>query len=40
MMGILTVQLDDELLINEALEANRAHKKRLEFQMLMGVRDE
>ncbi len=30
----------DELLINEALEANKAHKKRLEFQMLMGVRDE
>ncbi|MFA4936636.1 MAG: proline dehydrogenase family protein [Candidatus Methanoperedens sp.] len=30
----------DELLINEALEANSAHKKKLEFQMLMGVRDE
>ncbi len=30
----------DELLINEALEANKAHKKRLEFQMLMGVREE
>ncbi len=30
----------DEMLINEALEANRAHKKRLEFQMLMGVREE
>ncbi len=30
----------DELLINEALEANKAHQKRLEFQMLMGVREE
>jgi proline dehydrogenase len=30
----------DERLINEALEANKAHKKRLEFQMLMGVREE
>ncbi|MDO9098469.1 MAG: proline dehydrogenase family protein [Candidatus Methanoperedens sp.] len=30
----------DELLINEALEVNKTHKKRLEFQMLMGVRDE
>jgi proline dehydrogenase len=34
------VATHDELLINEALEANRAHKKRLEFQMLMGVREE
>ncbi|MCZ7394574.1 MAG: proline dehydrogenase family protein [Candidatus Methanoperedens sp.] len=30
----------DELLINEALEANKTHQKRLEFQMLMGVREE
>jgi len=30
----------DELLINEALEVNKTHKKMLEFQMLMGVRDE
>lgn len=30
----------DELLINEALEANKAHNRRLEFQMLMGVREE
>ncbi len=30
----------DEPLINEALEANKAHHKRLEFQMLMGVREE
>lgn len=29
----------DEMLINEALEANKAHKKMLEFQMLMGVRE-
>ncbi|VVB90280.1 Proline dehydrogenase [uncultured archaeon] len=30
----------DEFLINEAIEANNVHKKRLEFQMLMGVREE
>ncbi len=30
----------DDLLINEAIEANKAHGKRLEFQMLMGVREE
>ncbi len=30
----------DQLLINEALEANKAHNRRLEFQMLMGVREE
>jgi proline dehydrogenase len=30
----------DEMLINEVLEANKVHKKRLEFQMLMGVREE
>lgn len=30
----------DELLINEALEVNKTHRKRLEIQMLMGVRDE
>lgn len=30
----------DELLINEALEANKVHRKKLEFQMLMGVREE
>ncbi len=30
----------DDLLINEALEANKAHNKKLEFQMLMGVREE
>ncbi len=34
------VATHDELLINEALEANKAHKKKLEFQMLLGVRDE
>ncbi len=34
------VATHDELLINEALEANRAHNRRLEFQMLMGVREE
>ena len=30
----------DERLIQEAIEANKAHKKKLEFQMLMGVREE
>ena len=30
----------DELLINEAIEVNKTHKRRIEFQMLMGVRDE
>ncbi len=30
----------DDRLINEAIEANKTHQKRLEFQMLMGVRDE
>ncbi len=30
----------DELLINEAIEANKAHGRRLELQMLMGVREE
>ncbi len=30
----------DEQLINEAIEVNRAHQKRTEFQMLMGVRKE
>ncbi len=30
----------DDLLINEALVANDAHRKRIEFQMLLGVREE
>ncbi|MFZ3060541.1 MAG: proline dehydrogenase family protein [Candidatus Methanoperedens sp.] len=30
----------DDLLINEALVANEAHRKRIEFQMLLGVREE
>ena len=30
----------DERLINEAIEANKAHKKKIEFQMLLGVREE
>ncbi|VVB94527.1 Proline dehydrogenase [uncultured archaeon] len=30
----------DEMLINEAIEANKAHQKKLEFQMLMGIREE
>ena len=30
----------DEQLINEAIEVNKVHKRRIEFQMLMGVREE
>ncbi len=30
----------DDMLINEAIEANKVHRKRIEFQMLMGVREE
>lgn len=30
----------DEMLINEAIEANKAHRKKIEFQMLLGVREE
>jgi len=30
----------DDLLINEALDANRTFQKKLEFQMLMGVREQ
>jgi proline dehydrogenase len=30
----------DDLLINDALIANEAHRRRLEFQMLLGVREE
>ncbi|VVB92240.1 Proline dehydrogenase [uncultured archaeon] len=30
----------DDLLINEALVANEAHRRKIEFQMLLGVREE
>jgi len=30
----------DERLINEAIEANKTHQKKIEFQMLLGVREE
>lgn len=30
----------DERLVNEAIEANKVHKKKVEFQMLHGVREE
>lgn len=30
----------DERLINEAIEANKTHQKKIEFQMLHGVREE
>ncbi len=36
----LAIATHDELLINEAIEVNKAHKRRIEFQMLMGVRDD
>ena len=30
----------DERLIYEAIEANKAHQKKIEFQMLLGIREE
>jgi len=30
----------DERLVDEAIEANKAHQKKIEFQMLLGVREE
>jgi len=30
----------DERLVYEAIEANKAHQKKIEFQMLLGVREE
>lgn len=30
----------DERLVYEAIEANKTHKKKIEFQMLLGVREE
>jgi len=38
--AFFAIATHDEQLINEAIEVNKAHKKRLEFQMLMGVREE
>jgi proline dehydrogenase len=38
--AFFAIATHDEKLINEAIEANKVHKKRLEFQMLMGVREE
>lgn len=38
--AFFAVATHDERLVNEAIEVNKAHKKRLEFQMLMGVREE
>ncbi len=38
--SFFAIATHDGLLINEALEANKAHNRRLEFQMLMGVREE
>lgn len=38
--AFFAVATHDEHLINEAIEVNKVHKKRLEFQMLMGVREE
>jgi proline dehydrogenase len=38
--AFFAVASHDEQLINEAIEVNKVHKKRLEFQMLMGVREE
>lgn len=38
--SFFAIATHDELLINEALEANKVHKKKIEFQMLLGVREE
>ncbi len=38
--AFFAIATHDERLIDEAIEVNKAHKKRLEFQMLMGVREE
>jgi proline dehydrogenase len=37
---VFAIATHDDLLINEALVANEAHRKRIEFQMLLGVREE
>jgi proline dehydrogenase len=37
--AFFAIATHDEKLINEAIEANKVHKKKLEFQMLMGVRE-
>ncbi len=34
------VATHDDRLVNEAIEANKAHQKKIEFQMLFGVREE
>ena len=36
---VFALATHDELLIDEALEANRAHQKKIEIQMLRGVRN-
>ena len=38
--AFFAIATHDTKLINEAVEVNKAHRRRLEFQMLMGVRDE
>jgi len=38
--AFFAIATHDEDLINEAIEANKVHRKRLEFQMLLGVREE
>ncbi len=38
--AFFAIATHDDRLINEAIEVNKAHKKRIEFQMLMGVREE
>jgi len=38
--AFFAIATHDEKLIKEAIEVNKAHKKRIEFQMLMGVREE
>jgi proline dehydrogenase len=38
--SFFAIATHDEYLINEAIEANKVHKKKIEFQMLLGVREE
>ena len=38
--AFFAIATHDDKLINEAIEVNKVHKKRLEFQMLKGVRVE
>lgn len=38
--SFFAIATHDERLVYEAIEANKTHKKKIEFQMLLGVREE